>query len=61
MIDHEKTRSILTTMVSKRSLIKLNLVIPKLTGPSKTSRYSIWLMIQSHTEATMYWYIKQYI
>lgn len=41
MIDHEKTRIILTTMASKRSLIKLNLVIPKLTGPSKTSRYSM--------------------
>lgn len=64
MIDHEKTRSILTTMASKRSLIKLlNLIIPKLTGPSKTSRYSIChrLMIQSHTKAIMYWYIKHYI
>lgn len=60
MTDHENTRSILTTMVSKRSLIQLNLVIPKLTGPSKTSRYSM-TYLQSHTEATMYWYIKHYI
>lgn len=39
MIDYEKIRSILIIMVSKRSLIKLNLVFLKLIGLSKILRY----------------------
>lgn len=42
MIDYEKIRSILIIMVSKRSLIKLNLVILKLIGLSKILRYLIY-------------------
>lgn len=60
MIDYKKIRSILIIMVSKRSLIKLNLVILKLIGLSKILRY-LMIYLQFYIEVIMYWYIKYYI